>query len=109
RLYRPLRIERLAVRIENLSRQRARNCAGRGLAAARSIGAQALLHLLPKLARHDRFVLSFITFLLMADLSDMDRVRQQLIQGSAREAAPARFDALLRNPDLRYDSALGEF
>jgi len=80
-----------------------------GLAATSSVHPQSLLHSLPKLVRHNRFVLPRITFLLVADLSDMNRIRQQFIQGSAREAAPSRLDTLLRDPDLRYDSALVEF
>src|SRR4029077_6535720 len=71
RLCRPLRIERLTVRIENLSRQRARNRAGRGLTATSSIQAQSLLHSLPKLVRHNRFVLPRITFLLVAGSSSI--------------------------------------
>jgi hypothetical protein len=90
RLCRPLSMERLTVRIENLSRQRTRNRAGRRLAAASSIDAQSLLHSLPKLAWDNGFMPPRITFLLVADLSDMNKIRQQFIQGSAREAAPPR-------------------
>jgi hypothetical protein len=39
----------------------------------------------------------------------MNGVRQQFIQSSAREATASRLDTLLRDPDLRYDSALVEF
>jgi hypothetical protein len=56
RLCRSLRIERFSVRIEDLSGQRTRNRAGRGLAAASSIDVQSLLHSLPKLARDNRFM-----------------------------------------------------
>ena len=44
-----------------------------------SIDAQSLLHSLPKGARDNRFMLPRITFLLVADLSAMNWIRQQFI------------------------------
>ena len=86
RLCRPLSIERLTVRSENLSGQWAsRNRAGRGSTATSSIDAHSLLHSLPKLARDDRFVLPWITFLLVTYLSGMNRIRQQLTYKAPRE------------------------
>src|ERR1700730_6767213 len=45
-----------------------------------------------------------MALLLVADLADVNRVTQQLVQRSPREPAPAGPDALLRDPDLRHDS-----
>ena len=77
--------------------------------AASSIHTQSLLHSLPKFARHNPFMLPRITVLFVANLSDMNRIRQQFIQGFAREAAPSGLDTFPRDPDLRYDPALVEF
>ena len=57
--------------------------------------AQASLDLVPQVLGHDRRVLAFVHLELMDDMTDIDRVRQELIdmpsteQSAAGRAAPA--------------------
>jgi hypothetical protein len=50
-----------------------------------------------------------MALLLVADLTDVDRIGQQLVQRPAREPAPSQLDSPLGDPDFRYDFALIQF
>ncbi len=63
------------------------------------------MNLLPCLSIHDGFVLPGVTNLLVADLADVDRVREQFIKGAAREGSASRANAVLRYANLRDDPA----
>ena len=62
--------------------------------------AQASVDFLPPLTAHYRLVLPWMAFLLVADLAEVDRVRQQLIKSSARKLPASRSHAVFRHPDF---------
>src|ERR1019366_48465 len=102
---RPRRVQRFAVLIEQLARQNVmRSLYLRG-AVSRGLIAKTPLHLLPCLSIQDGFVLPGMTNLLVADLTDVDRVREQFIKGAAREGVASRAPAVLRYANLRNNPA----
>src|SRR5271156_4845441 len=65
--------------------------------------AKALLDFLPQLTADYRLVLPWMTFLLVADLAEVDRVRQHLVKSPARKVPASRSHAVFRHPDLGDD------
>jgi hypothetical protein len=54
--------------------------------------AEPLLDPFPKLATDDRLVQSGMAFVLVPDLAQVDRVGEQVVQGSARKLFATDFD-----------------
>jgi hypothetical protein len=75
-LSRALHIQGLAVLVEQFTRERAGRRLGWAFAMRGGLIAQAQLDLLLQLAAHHRLVLPWMAFLLVADLAEVDRVRQ---------------------------------
>ena len=59
----------------------------------RRVLAQVLLPPLPEFTLENRLVLPGMAFLLMANLTDVDRIRKEFVERAARKALPARLDA----------------
>ena len=59
----------------------------------RRLLAQVLLHPLPEFTLENRLVLPGMAFLLMANLTDVDRIRKEFVERAARKAPSARLDA----------------
>ena len=55
--------------------------------------AQVLLHPLPEFTLENRLVLPRMAFLLVANLTDINRIRKEFVERAARKAPPARLDA----------------
>src|SRR3954452_20305838 len=93
--------------IEEFADQRAA-APGYPSVAGRRGGTELLLDLVPAGAIEDGLVLTGIAGALVRDLPDIDRVRQQRIEGTAREGPPADtgpvpIQALLRSCPLSID------
>ena len=55
--------------------------------------AQVLLHPLPEVTLKNPLVLTRMALLLVANLTDIDRIREEFVERAARKAPPARLDA----------------
>jgi len=69
----------------------------------------SVLDLLPETALQNGLVLPRMTFLPVANLSDVNRIGQQLVQRAPRKTPPARFNSFPRHADLPNDPVAVEF
>src|SRR5208337_544961 len=103
--YRTLHIQGLAAFVEQFPRKWAGRRLGRAFAMRGGLIAQASLNLFPQLAAHYRLVLPRMAFLLVTDFAEVDRVRQHLVQSTARKLPASRSHAVFRHPDFGDDPA----
>src|SRR5882757_1858487 len=103
--FRPRRVQRFTVLIEQLARQNVTRGVYLWGAVSRSLLAEAPLHHLPAVSIHDGVVLPWVANLLVADLAHVDRVREQRVKGAARKGSASRVRAVLRYTNLRDDPA----
>src|SRR5208282_6802928 len=103
--YRALHIQGLAVFVEQFPRKRAGRRLCRAFAMRGGLIAQASLDFFPQLAAHDRLVLPWMAFLLVTDFTEVDRVRQHLVQSPARKLPASRSHAAFRHPNFGDDPA----
>src|ERR1700730_10046267 len=67
--------------------------------------AQLELGLVPQLAVYDRLVLARVTKTLVTDFTEVDRMREQLVERTARESVPTRPPTTVGDPNFRLDAA----
>jgi hypothetical protein len=77
--------------------------------ARSTIPAQERLNPLPHVGADYRLVLTVVDFVLVAKLSNVGDVGQQLVNTGLREPLPAAFDSFLGGPPFIDPSALVQF
>src|SRR5262249_36539041 len=87
--------------VEQLSHEPTRCNPALGRVAPRRMVTELPLHTLPLRSLHDRLVLARMAYALVADLTHVDRIGEQLVECTARESLSTRTAAVACDAKLR--------